>query len=88
MFSRAESRQAKHFALVVFLKRFPVLNGRFIDLRYDVAILKISNLGELPIVTLNTSVQRTSVLQFSSSDVHTKNTGYEFSSIYKLLTKQ
>jgi hypothetical protein len=41
-----------HLSLVVFLKRFPALTKLFLDLRYEVEIIKMEELGGLPVVLL------------------------------------
>jgi len=65
MASGMESRQPdemrqgliNHLTLVVFLKRFPILNQLFEDLRYQPEIIELSDLGGLPVVILKTPVE-------------------------------
>ncbi len=45
-----------HLALVVFLKKFPALGQLLNDLRYDVEVVKLDDLGGLPVVTLKASI--------------------------------
>ena len=42
-----------HLAIVIFLKHFPALSELFEDFRYRVEIIKMEELGGLPVVTLS-----------------------------------
>lgn len=60
MVSGKEARQAEdmrqalidHLAIVVFLKHFPALRQLFQDLRYDIQVEALPDLGGLPVVVL------------------------------------
>lgn len=54
-----DMRQAiiNHLTLVLFLQNFPALSQLFSDLRYEVEIKRLSDLGDLPVVVLKAPVQ-------------------------------
>lgn len=64
MLSGKETRQADdmrqalitHLAVVVYLKYFPALTQLLLDLRYEVEIRELSDLGGLPVVLLSAPV--------------------------------
>jgi hypothetical protein len=65
MVSGAENRQPEdmkqsliaHLTLVVFLKQFPSLKQLFQDLRYEVEIQELKDLGGLPVVVLRAPIE-------------------------------
>lgn len=54
-----EMRQGliSHLTMVIFLRRFPILNQLFEDLRYQPEIIELSDLGGLPVVILKAPVE-------------------------------
>jgi hypothetical protein len=65
MASGAEARQTdemrqgliNHLAMVIYLKHFPALNQLLEDLRYQVNIRNLADLGNLPVVVLTSPME-------------------------------